>query len=93
MDILETPFVSYECLKDVFCMLWMSKRRLLYVMDVSRTSFVCYKCPFKMSLACYEHLKDVFSNVYKMSSIRYEGLNISILKLLPTFHNLFKTEH
>ena len=50
-------FVRYECFKDVFCTLWMSLRRLLYVMDVLKTStkrifhFLCYEC-----------VKDVFKS-------------------------------
>ena len=39
-----TFFVRYGCLKDVFCTLWVSQRRFLYVMDVSNTSFVPYGC-------------------------------------------------
>ena len=35
-NILKTSFVRYGCLKDVFCMVWMSQRHLFYVMDVSR---------------------------------------------------------
>ena len=41
MDFSKTSFVRYECLKDVFCKLWMSQRRLLYVM-------VCLKDVFCM---------------------------------------------
>ena len=42
INVSKIFFVYYECLKDVFCMLWMSQRRLLYVMNVSKMSFVCY---------------------------------------------------
>ena len=34
MDVFKMSFVCYECLKDVFCILWMSQRCLSYVMDV-----------------------------------------------------------
>ena len=41
---LKTSFLRCGCLKDVFCMLWMSQRRVLYVMNVSKTCFVCHEC-------------------------------------------------
>ena len=44
MDVSETSFVRYGCLRDVFGTLWMSQRCLWYVMDVSGTSFVRYEC-------------------------------------------------
>ena len=47
MEIFQTSFVRYECLKDVISTLWMSFRRLLYVrllyvMDVSKMSYKIY---------------------------------------------------
>ena len=55
--------MSYGCLKDVFCMLWilkdvfrilwMSNRRLLYIMDVLNMSSVRLGC-----------LKDVFCTLW-----------------------------
>ena len=67
MNFLKMSFVRYECLKYVFCTLWMSQRFLLYkqifilhyIMDVSKTSFVRYDRS-KISFVCYEFLKDVF---------------------------------
>ena len=41
-------FVHYECLKEVFYKLWMSLRRLYYVMDVLKTSFVSYGFFFQL---------------------------------------------
>ena len=44
MDVSKTSFVRYGCLKDVFCMLLVSQRRLFvrygYLKDVLGTSFV-----------------------------------------------------
>ena len=60
---LKDSFVRYGCLKDVFCTLWMSQRRLLYVMDVSKTSF----CMLWMS---HRHLLYVM-DVSKTSFVRY----------------------
>ena len=36
--VFETSFVRYGCLKDFFCTLLMSQRRLLYVINVSKAS-------------------------------------------------------
>ena len=44
MYVSKTSFVCYGCFEDVFCMLWMFRRCLLYVMDVSKTSFCMIGC-------------------------------------------------
>ena len=53
-------FVRYECLKDIFCTLW--------VMDVQKMSFVCYECDKDVCL------KEVFCTLrlYCTSSVRFE---------------------
>ena len=44
MNVLKTSFVLYGYFEDIFCTLWMFQRSLLYFIDVSKTSFVRYKC-------------------------------------------------
>ena len=79
-------FVRCKCLKDVFFTLWMSQRRLLYVMDVSKTigRYVCLKktllyvmnvskrlfCTLWMSQRRLFYVKDVS----KTSFLRYKYL-------------------
>ena len=48
---------SGRSLKSVFCMLWLSKRRLLYVMNVFITSFVRHKNLRRYHSLCGEMLK------------------------------------
>ena len=67
LGCLKMSFVRYGCLKDVFCTLWMSQRRLLYVMDVSKMSFVRYGC-----------LKDVFCTLW-MSQKRFYCVSNSFI--------------
>ena len=51
--------LSLECLKDVFCTLWMSERHLLYVVDVWKTSLWISE-----RRRCGS-LKDVFCTCYR----------------------------
>ena len=53
MGVFRMSIVRYECLKDVFCTLWMFLRCLLCVMGVFKMSFVRYGC-----------LKDVFCTLW-----------------------------
>ena len=68
MNVSKRSSVYYECLKYVFCMLWLSQRRMWYVMDVLKTSFVCYGCLYVfcklwMSLSLL-YVMDVKKNVF-----------------------------
>ena len=69
MNVLKTSFVCYECLKNVFCalwlfkdvfwMVWMTQKRLLYIM-ISQRCLLNGINDSKMSFECYECFKDVF---------------------------------
>ena len=66
MNLSKTSFVRYGCVKDIFCMLWMTQRRLLYVIDVSKTSFVRYgglKDVFCMLWMSQKRPKDVLRSL------------------------------
>ena len=109
-DVSKMSFVRYGCSKDFFCTnkylyyitLWMSQRRLLYVMiaqkyllyvmNFSKTSFVCYKCLKHIFLFLFGCLKDVFCTLWmsqrwllyimdvsKTSFVRYDRLKMSFV--------------
>ena len=65
-NVLKTSFVHCECLKNVFCTLWMSVRFLLHVINVLKTSSVHY-----------EHLKK--SELYTKSGKTKHGYKVLIV--------------
>ena len=87
-------------------MLWMSQRHLLYVMDVSKTSFVCYGCikdifcmlwmSQRRLFVCYKSLKDIFCTLWMsqrcLRNVICDSQYHSILENCHSFHNTILKE-
>ena len=82
MIVLKTYFVRYECLSDVFCMLWMSLKM----------SFVCYECLKDVfcTLWMSQRRPLYVMNVLKTPSVRYKCLYMNFSKT-SFVTNVYKT--
>ena len=94
MNVSKTSFVRYECLKDVFCTLWMSKRWLL----LSQRCFLYIYLSARMSekwlwsvinVLCYECIKDVVQTKrYGHQQIQRRGAPKEVIIILFYFSHL-----